>query len=144
VKAVRCIIGVEPARVFDVLSDGWKYPLWVVGTTHMRDVDRGWPSVGARLHHSVGVWPLCVHDQTEVLAVVPRRMLVLRAHAWPGGSARIDIELEPVAGGSTLVSMCEQAATGPGRLVPEFVQYAALWARNNESLRRLRSIAERS
>jgi hypothetical protein len=24
------------------------------------------------------------------------------------------------------------------------VQYAALWARNNESLRRLRSIAERS
>jgi len=135
------MIGVEPARVFDVLADGWKYPLWVVGATHMRDVDQEWPSVGARLHHSVGVWPLCVHDQTEVLAVVPRRMLVLRAHAWAGGSARIDIELTPVTAG-TLVSMSERAATGPGRLVPELVQYAALWARNNESLRRLRSIAE--
>jgi uncharacterized protein YndB with AHSA1/START domain len=135
------LIGVEPARVFDVLADGWKYPLWVVGTTHMRDVDQDWPSVGARLHHSVGVWPLCVHDQTEVLAVVPRRMLVLRAHAWAGGSARIEVELAPVAGG-TLVSMSERAATGPGRLVPGLVQHAALWARNNESLLRLRSIAE--
>ncbi|MFL6157733.1 MAG: SRPBCC family protein, partial [Marmoricola sp.] len=52
--------------VWDVLSDGWLYPSWVVGAARMRDVDASWPAVGSRLHHSVGNWPLLLDDSTEV------------------------------------------------------------------------------
>ncbi len=61
------------ADVFAVLSDGWSYAGWVVGNSHIRDVDRNWPDVGARIHHSVGAWPLQIHDVTKVRAVEPGR-----------------------------------------------------------------------
>ena len=32
--------------VWSVLSDGWLYPLFVVGASRMREVDAGWPDVG--------------------------------------------------------------------------------------------------
>ena len=32
-------IGTTPERVWDVLADGWLYPLWVVGASRMREVD---------------------------------------------------------------------------------------------------------
>lgn len=140
-RAVECVIGAEPARVFAVLADGWSYPLWVVGATHMREVDRGWPAVGTRLHHSVGVWPLSVEDVTEVLDVQPGRRIVLRAHAPVVGSADIELVLTPVPEG-TLVRMLERVASGPGRLLPEMLQHVLLYPRNVESLLRLRAIAE--
>ena len=64
-------IHATPEAVWDVLADGWLYPLWVVGASRMREVDDHWPAVGARLHHSVGSWPLLLDDETEVVAVVP-------------------------------------------------------------------------
>jgi hypothetical protein len=76
-------------RIFAVLADGWLYPLWVVGASHMRDVDSGWPAVGTRIHHSVGPWPLNVRDMTRVVAVKPGRMLELDARVWPTGTARV-------------------------------------------------------
>jgi len=33
-------IGTSPERVWDVLADGWLYPLWVVGATRMREIRR--------------------------------------------------------------------------------------------------------
>jgi uncharacterized protein YndB with AHSA1/START domain len=141
VATVDRLTEAEPARVFAVLADGWSYPLWVVGATHMRSVDAGWPAVGSRLHHSVGVWPLDLEDRTEVLAVQPDRRLELRAHAWPGGTARVVIELIP-EGGGTRVRMSESAESGPGRLVPRAVQDLLLWPRNVESLQRLGAVAE--
>ena len=134
-------IAVEPARVFAVLADGWTYPLWVVGATHMRRVDPEWPSVGSQLHHSVGVWPLTLEDCTEVVAVEPDRRLELRAHAWPGGNARIEIVLEP-DGSGTWVRMSERTERGPARLIPRPVQDVLLYPRNVESLKRLHAIAE--
>jgi uncharacterized protein YndB with AHSA1/START domain len=138
---VSRLIAVEPTRVFSVLADGWSYPLWVVGATHMRRVDPQWPSVGARLHHSVGAWPLLLEDRTEVLAVQPDRRLELRAHAWPGGTARIEILLVP-QGTATLVRMAESTENGPGRYIPGPLQRALLYPRNVESLQRLSALAE--
>jgi uncharacterized protein YndB with AHSA1/START domain len=138
---VDCVIGVGPDKVFAVLADGWLYPLWVVGATHMREVDAHWPAAGARLHHKVGVWPLVLDDITEVEQVEPGRRLVLRAQGGPAGSARIEIELEPVAEG-TRVRMTERAISGVGRLVPRPLENAMLRPRNIESLRRLKAIAE--
>src|SRR3712207_8748867 len=69
----------SPDAVWRVLSDGWLYPLWVVGATRMRDVDADWPAPGSRIHHSAGVWPLIVNDETTVEAVEPQRRMRLRS-----------------------------------------------------------------
>lgn len=137
---VSRVMPVPPSRVFAVLSDGWTYPLWVVGASRMRDVDAGWPAVGTRIHHSVGLWPLLIDDTTEVLDVAPDRHLELTARAWPTGTARIRIELAEVPGG-TRVTMGESAEAGPATLLPGFVQGVMLRPRNREALERLENIA---
>jgi uncharacterized protein YndB with AHSA1/START domain len=134
-------IDAPPQAVWDVLSDGWLYPLWVVGATRMRSVDAHWPEVGAKIHHSAGVWPLVVDDNTEVVAVTPLRRLELRAKGWPLGEADVVLELEDV-GSQTLVRIHEDAAEGPGRLVPGFARSPMLKWRNVEALRRLAFVVE--
>jgi uncharacterized protein YndB with AHSA1/START domain len=136
------IIHATPEKVWDVLADGWLYPLWVVGATRMREVDGHWPEKGARLHHSVGTWPLVLDDNTEVLEVVPGSKLVLRARAWPTGEAAVTMHLNP-SGTETEVVMEEDVVAGPSRLVPKPLRHVGLRWRNVESLRRLAFIAER-
>lgn len=134
-------IDASPEAVWAVLSDGWLYPLWVVGASRMRAVDEGWPAVGTRLHHSVGNWPLLLDDRTEVLEVVEGELLRLRAHAWPGGAAEVLLELEP-DGTGTSVTMREDASDGPGVLVPGPMRQLVIGPRNREALRRLALLAE--
>ena len=136
------IMSVGPDAVWRVLSDGWLYPLFVVGASRMREVDDSWPASGARLHHSVGVWPLLLDDMTEVLSSEPTRRLVLRAHGWPVGAARVQFLLEPHTEG-TRVTIGEDVESGPGRLVPKPLRDVQLAWRNVETLRRLAYIAER-
>lgn len=128
-------------RVFAVLADGWSYAGWVVGASHIREVDADWPAEGAKIHHSVGPWPLLVHDSTSVRAVDPPRMVELDARLWPFGAARIRMALTEVQPEVTEVRMKEQAVRGPGRLLPEAVQAMLLVPRNRESLRRLADLA---
>ena len=135
-------IGATPERVWDVLADGWLYPLWVVGATRMRDVDETWPAVGSRLHHSVGSWPLLIDDTTSVLECTPQSVLRLRARAWPAGDAQVTIQLNG-SGADTLVEIEEDAESGPGLLVPKPARDLGLHWRNVESLRRLAFLAER-
>ena len=137
----RRTIAATPAHVWDVLSDGWLYPLFVVGASRMRDVDETWPAVGSRLHHSVGVWPALIDDTTEVLAVEPGSMLRLRARGWPAGEAEVVIRLE-ANGADTEVSIAEDAVSGPGKLVPKPLRDVQLAWRNVETLRRLAFVAE--
>jgi uncharacterized protein YndB with AHSA1/START domain len=134
-------VSAGPETVWSVLSDGWTYPLWVVGATHMRDVDKDWPAVGSELHHSVGLWPVQLSDSTRVLDVEPGRMLVLQARAWPAGTARVTIRIEPDGQGCR-VRMAEEADQGLGWFVPSLVQAPLVEARNAESLSRLADIAE--
>ncbi len=128
-------------KVWAVLADGWSYAGWVVGATHVRDVDLGWPAVGARIHHSVGPWPLVLNDTTEVLNCVAPRLIELDAHAWPFGTARVLIELTEPEPGITKVRMSEEVSEGPGRLVPKPLRAAMLIPRNRESLSRLAHLA---
>lgn len=137
----RRVIAATTDDVWNVLSDGWLYPLWVVGATRMRDVDRDWPEVGSRIHHSVGVWPVLIDDHTEVLEAVPGRSITLRARAWPMGEAKVDIRLSDV-GAQTEVVITEDAIAGPGVLVPEPLKGLTLSWRNTETLRRLAFVAE--
>lgn len=140
--SVERIVNTTPQRVWDVLADGWLYPLWVVGASRMRDVDDDWPSVGSRLHHSVGVWPALVDDQTRVTECAPLQLLGLRAKAWPVGEAAVTLHLE-VQGANTRVVIEEDAVSGPGTLVPKPLRAPGLRWRNIETLRRLAFIAER-
>jgi hypothetical protein len=134
-------VSATPEQVWKVLSDGWLYPLFVVGASRMRDVDESWPAVGARLHHSVGTWPLLIDDTTEVLEVEEGRRLLLKARGWPAGEAHVDISLRP-DGDTTLVTMEEDATAGPGVLVPKPLRDAQLHWRNVEALRRLAFVVE--
>jgi hypothetical protein len=140
-RTVR-VVDATPEDVWAVLADGWLYPMWVVGATRMRDVDEAWPSPGSRLHHSAGVWPLVLDDNTESLAVDPGRRLELRARGWPLGEAQVVIELSPVEGGRCEVVLEETAVSGPATLVPKPAEAVLLGWRNIESLRRLAFIAE--
>ena len=127
--------------VWKVLSDGWLYPLWVVGAARMRDVDEDWPSVGSELHHSVGNWPLLLDDSTEVLEVDPGRMIRLKARGWPAGAAEVLVEIESI-GSASRVHIREDAVEGPGVLVPKPLRQLTIAPRNREALRRLALLAE--
>lgn len=127
--------------VWDVLNDGWLYPLWVVGASRMRAVDAGWPAIGTKLHHSVGSWPALIDDRTEVLDLVPGELLHLKAHSWPAGAAEVLITTEQV-GAMTRVTIREDAANGPGTLVPQPVRQLAMVPRNREALQRFAFVAE--
>jgi hypothetical protein len=127
--------------VFDVLNDGWTYALWVVGASRMRDVDEGWPATGTKLHHSFGVWPLLINDSTEVLEIEPGKRLVLEARGWPIGEAKVEITVEPDGNGA-LISIAEDASSGPARLVPEPIRQPVIDFRNQETLRRLAYVVE--
>lgn len=134
-------VGVPAAKVWDVLADGWLYPVWVVGASRMRQVDADWPEKGARLHHSVGVWPVLIDDYTEVTETVPGTLLALRARAWPFGEAAVRLVVEEVGDGSR-VRIEEQIVRGPGSLIPRPLRGVLLKWRNVETLRRLALVAE--
>lgn len=134
-------VSATPEQVWEVLADGWLYPLFVVGASRMREVDDTWPAVGSRLHHSVGTWPLLIDDTTEVLEVDEGRRLLLKARGWPAGEAHVEISLEP-SGDATVVTMVEDATAGPGLLVPKPARDVQLHWRNVEALRRLAFVVE--
>ena len=134
-------VSATPEQVWEVLSDGWLYPLFVVGASRMRDVDESWPAVGARLHHSVGTWPLLIDDTTEVVEVDEGKRILLLARGWPAGQAHVDISLQP-SGDTTVVTITEDATAGPGTLTPKPLRDAQLHVRNVEALRRLSFLVE--
>jgi hypothetical protein len=136
------VIKATPAAVWDVLADGWLYPLWVVGASRMREVESSWPDVGAKLHHSVGAWPLLIDDTTEVTGSRPHQFLGLRGRGWPVGEVDVAIHLR-ASGAETEVVIEEDAAAGPGLLVPKPVRGISFRWRNVETLRRLAYLAER-
>jgi uncharacterized protein YndB with AHSA1/START domain len=136
------IVDAPPEQVFAVLADGWTYSDWVVGTSHIRDVDADWPAVGARLHHKAGPWPLSLHDSSTVTAMTKDQHLTLRAGLWPLGEAVVDLELQPLGPDRTRVIMREQFEAGPARALRNAVHDHLLHRRNVEALRRLADLSE--
>ena len=130
-----------PQDVFDVLADGWTYASWVVGAACIRDVDPEWPAVGSRIHHSVGLWPLLISDDTEVEHVDPPHGLRLKVRLWPTGAGLVTMTCT-AKGDGTEVVMEEQIVSGPAALMPRPVKDAMLHARNVEALNRLSDLAE--
>ncbi len=130
-----------PEDVFAVLEDGWLFAVWVVGASRIRDVDATWPKIDAKIHHSVGAWPLLIDDTTSIVDIDPLRSVRLRARAWPAGEADVFIEVEQIPAGCR-VTITEDAVKGPGVLVPQPILDVLLNWRNTETLRRLEYLAE--
>jgi uncharacterized protein YndB with AHSA1/START domain len=137
------LINASVEDVFAVLTDGWSYPSWVVGASHVRDVEPGWPQPGFSIHLSVGVWPLLIKDTTTIEEHEPLRYLRLRVRAWPTGEGTVEFEATD-KGGQCLLVMRERPAKGPATLLPKPLVDPVLHARNEESLARLAVLAERS
>jgi uncharacterized protein YndB with AHSA1/START domain len=129
-------IPVPPERVFGVLADPFGYADWVVGSDTIRDADETWPAPGARLHHRVGIGPLKINDNTEVLESAAPRRLVLQARSRPLGTARIVFELLP-DGRGTRVRMHEHPGDLLSRIVHNPLFDKLVEYRNAETLRRL-------
>lgn len=136
-RAMDC----TPDDVFRVLGNGWLYPAWVVGASRMRDVDEAWPSLGAELHHSFGVWPALLDDTTQMKEWDPPHRAVLRARGWPVGEAKVTIRVRTLSSGC-LVRIDEDPVKGPATVVPRFLTTAMLRWRNAETLQRLAYLAE--
>ncbi len=69
------------------------------------------------------------------------RRILLKARGWPAGQAHVEISLEP-HGTDTVVTIVEQATSGPGALIPKAIQDPQLHVRNIETLRRLAFVVE--
>lgn len=135
---------VEASRrqVWDVIADGWTYSQWVIGNSRIRAVDPGWPAPGSAIHHSIGVWPLVISDDSVAEECVAETKLVLLAKIGPVGAARITVELTDLPTGCR-ISMPEVPVKGPMALVPDRLALAAITPRNKECLFRLAALAER-
>ena len=135
------LMNCSPQAVFDVLTDGWTYATWVVGASRIREVDDDFPAAGSKVHHSVGVWPMLINDETVVERIDVPHEIQLRAQAWPAGEADVTIRVQ-AEGDQTLVTIDEQAASGPAKLIPRPVEDFMLHQRNVETLKRLAFLAE--
>jgi uncharacterized protein YndB with AHSA1/START domain len=129
-------------QVWSVIADGWTYSQWVVGNTRMRAVDPNWPAPGSKIHHTIGIWPVVLNDETEVESCTPQEELVLLAKTRPFGGARITLRLSDTENGSR-VEMAEVPVGGPLSWVPRRLALAAVYPRNRECLARLVALAER-
>ncbi|MBD0323225.1 MAG: SRPBCC family protein [Aldersonia sp.] len=129
--------------VWAVLADGWAYSTWVVGTSRIRAVDPEWPKEGSKIHHSVGLWPFLLNDDSLSLGCHPGRELRLSASAFPLGRAEITLRLHPLNRGCR-IEIIEHAVSPPLNVIPRKAQHVAVHPRNVESLRRLAFLAERS
>jgi uncharacterized protein YndB with AHSA1/START domain len=135
-------VAATPAAVFAVLADPARYADWVVGAREIVGWDHHWPAPGSWFRHHSGVGPAAVGDHTTVLAADPPAELVLLAAFGPLGAAEVRLRVAPSATGS-LVTLEERPVSGPlaavrgARLLDLAIQ-----ARNAESLRRLRRLAE--
>ena len=138
---VELLVRATPERVFAVMTDAWLLPVWVVGATHIRDVDETWPAPGSLVHHQVGAWPLAISDSTAVVDIDAPSKFVLQGRAYPMGEVRIELTVSAEADGAR-VRMAEAPTYGPARVLDNPVLRWLLQARNRESLHRLAAIAE--
>lgn len=137
----RIEIAADPQTVWSILSDPPAYGDWVVGSKAVIDWHDDWPAKGSRFRHRVGAGPLTVSDYTEVISAERPSRLVLRAKARPLGVARVELQLAQ-SGDGTAVTMIEDPE-GRWRYLFPPLAHLLVRARNAESLRRLRDLAER-
>jgi uncharacterized protein YndB with AHSA1/START domain len=131
-------IAAPPEAVWDVLADPYAYPEWVVGSDRTLEADPDWPLPESKFKVRL---PLGWTDATHSREMEPNRRIVLDAAGGALGAMRVTILLRP-EGDGTHVTLIERP-TGPLKylnLLPPV--HLAIKARNVESLRRFKRLAE--
>jgi uncharacterized protein YndB with AHSA1/START domain len=135
------MVDASPSEVFAVLEDPDAYAQWVVGARRIRRVDPDWPREGSEFHHAIGVAGAELHDSSKVVERNPPHRIVLDVRFRPTGTARVEIEVEPVERGSR-ITIAERPSSGPVVWVPLALIDPVLHLRNAWSLQRLRCEVE--
>jgi uncharacterized protein YndB with AHSA1/START domain len=134
-------VDAPPEAVWSVLADPETYGEWVVGASHVRGAEPDFPAPGSTFHHAQGMRPFIVEDTTTALAADRPHRLSLLVRVRPIMIGRVDFELIPVDGG-TRVRMHEQPIAGLVAPLHNPLLDLVFKARNAESLRRLKRLAE--
>ena len=135
------LIEASPSEVWAVLSNGYSYADWVVGTRQIRSVDPTWPAEGSSLYYTVAIGPLTFNDFTTVRVAETEKHLELEAHASPFGSVRVSVQLLRW-GDHCVVIVDEHPLRGPAVFLRNPATDLALTLRNRLMLRRLASLVE--
>lgn len=135
-------VDAAPEEVFDALLDASNYPQWVVGAKRIRHVEPEWPAVGSGFHHTVGLGPAVLHDETRIVTVDRPSLLVLDARARPSGRAEVRFHICPADEGGTELVMEEDPVSGPAAWIPRFALDPIIDRRNRRTLRLLRELIE--
>ncbi len=131
----------SPAEVFAVLSDPRTYPDWLIGASRIRDHDPGWPAVGSKFHHLVGIKPFALPDSTEVVSMEPDRLLRMHVRARPLVSAVATFTITGGTDGCVLCIEEEPALRVIGNLIRPVLD-PITHVRNHRSLRRLAGVLD--
>src|SRR3954447_23318363 len=131
-------VDASPEAVWDVLSDPYAYPQWVVGTDRTLEADAEWPVPESKfkVHIALGYT-----DYTHSREVEPHRRIVLDAAGGAFGAARVTLELREERGG-THVTLFEDPAGFVRHLSFLPPVHWLIFLRNVESLRRFKRLVE--
>jgi uncharacterized protein YndB with AHSA1/START domain len=132
----------SPETVFSVLSDPAAYEDWVVGSSDIRDADETWPAEDATFHHTQFIPRVGLKDTTTVLECTPPTRLVLCVRARPLVIAKVELKMRETTIGGTEITMIESPVGGIAGKLDNPLIHMSLRARNAESLRRLKNLAE--
>ena len=134
-------VDAPPDAVFDILADADTYAYWVVGSSQIRGVEGNWPEAGSKFHHTQGVYGVGLKDDTVSIAANRPRQLVMEVRFRPFMVGKVEFRLR-ARGRGTHVTMIEYPISGPISKINNPLIDRALWARNVETLRRLRKLSE--
>lgn len=134
------VLEAPAGAVFAVLVAPETYPRWLVGAEAIRSVDDDWPAVGSRFHHRVGVGPLTIADNSEVIEIRPGRLLALHVRARPFVSAVARFEVMAVGGSQCVVTLEEEPSLRTLGALVRPVMDPLVHVRNHRSLCRLAEV----
>lgn len=128
---------VPASAVFDVITDPYSYPNWLVGTLNIRRVSSDWPLTGSYFTHTVGFGPVRIPDRTTIRAIDRPRIVEMLVRARPAMEAVVRFEVTSSASGCTL--RMHETPIGVFKVMSMFVK-PLIRLRNERSLRRLKSM----
>jgi uncharacterized protein YndB with AHSA1/START domain len=134
-------IDAPPEAVFELLSEPSAYQRWVPGTRAILDADDTWPEVGSTFRYVAGLPVARIEDRAKVVSMLAPVMLELRIRARPLATAKVQIHLQP-EGHGTHLTLIEELASRPLRLLMGPWGHLLVRIRNAEALRRLKALAE--